>query len=29
MVEMGESQTFHAVGDASAKQVTTYYVEDG
>ena len=29
MDEMGESQTFHAVGDASAKQVTTYYVEDG
>ncbi len=29
MDEMGESQTFHAVGDASTKQVTAYYVEDG
>lgn len=29
MDEMGESQTFHAVGDPSTKQVSTYYVEDG
>lgn len=29
MDETGESQTFHAVGDPSTKQVTTYYVEEG